>query len=37
MDEFDQAKEDLKEEIRENEEDDIKEAMLKERRDWIYE
>ena len=35
MDEFDQAKEDLKEEIVENEGVDIQEAMLKDRRDWI--
>lgn len=35
MDEFDQAKEDLKEEINDNEGVDIQEQMLKERRDWI--
>jgi hypothetical protein len=34
MDEFDQAKEDLKEEIHDNEGVDIMETMLKERRDW---
>ena len=36
-DEFDQSKVDLKEEIEENEGEDIKESMLKERRDWIQE
>lgn len=35
MDEFDQAKEDLKEEIHENEGVDIMDGMLKDRRDWI--
>ena len=35
MEEFETAKEDLKEEIQDNEGPDIKEAMLKERRDWI--
>lgn len=37
MDEFDTAKEELKLEIDENEGLDIKEAMQKERRDWIHE
>jgi hypothetical protein len=37
MDEFEQAKEDLKEEIQDNEGVDIQEQMLKERRDWIQE
>lgn len=36
MDEFDNAKEELKDEIQENEGNDIEEAMLKERRDWIH-
>lgn len=33
--EYDQSKEDLKQDIMEYEYEDIKEAMLKERRDWI--
>jgi hypothetical protein len=37
MEEFETAKEELKLEIDENEGLDIKEAMLKERRDWIHE
>lgn len=37
MDEFEQAKEDLKEEIQDNEGVDIQDQMLKERRDWIQE
>ena len=36
MDEFDNAKEDLMQEIQENEGLDIEEAMLKDRRDWIH-
>lgn len=36
MDEFDNAKEELKDEIQENEGNDIEEGMLKDRRDWIH-
>ncbi len=36
QDEFLNAKEELKEEIQENEGNDIYEHMLKERRDWIH-
>lgn len=36
MDEFENAKEELKDEIQENEGNDIEENMLKERRDWIH-
>ena len=35
MDEYENAKEELKDEIMENEGNDIEDAMLKERRDWI--
>lgn len=35
MDEFNTEKEEIKAEIDENEGDDIREAMLKDRRDWI--
>ena len=37
MDEFEHAKEELKDEINDNEGMDIMEQMLKERRDWIQE
>ena len=37
MEEFDQAKEDLKDEIGENEGQDIKEDMVKKRREWVDE
>lgn len=35
MEEYENAKEELKDEIMENEGNDIEDAMLKERRDWI--
>jgi hypothetical protein len=37
MEEFHEAKKDLKDEIDDNEGLDIREAMLKERRDWVHE
>lgn len=35
MDDFDNAKTELKDDIQDNEGADIEDAMLKERRDWI--
>ena len=36
MEEFETDKDEIKSEIKENEGEDIEEAMLKERRDWIH-